>query len=214
MYIQSLETNFLFQKNLFCVKISASFFSWKQGPFEGILGFSQGAGLASVILSLQSCSRKTNIILSDNNDKSTSVTSQYHFKFAIFVGGSVPRAKEQSELVLRNASYDIPSLHIIGNIIIDVAEGFWIVDFNYCHILFVYYTKKSSYLQIFISFILLSYYTVAFIWNPLFFNIFVFNLFFIDIRRWWPDSDPAKKSHTGFTIWHCPADCVIINNIN
>jgi len=67
----------------------------KEGPFEGLLGFSQGACLASVLLGLQQLEK-----------------FESTFKFGILVGGFKSRFDGHSEAFCRKIS--VPSLHIRG----------------------------------------------------------------------------------------------------
>jgi predicted esterase len=64
-----------------------------QGPFDGVLGFSQGAVLASLLVALP----------------------EFPFEFAIMAGGFAARDPRLAALYERNKEkYAIPSLHIYG----------------------------------------------------------------------------------------------------
>uniref|UniRef100_G3MTF0 Serine hydrolase domain-containing protein n=1 Tax=Amblyomma maculatum TaxID=34609 RepID=G3MTF0_AMBMU len=69
-----------------------------EGPFDGILGFSQGACMAAMMLSLQ-CLKKV----------------ECSFKFGVLVSGFQSRTCPQDHLFAREGSIDVPTLHIIGD---------------------------------------------------------------------------------------------------
>ena len=77
----------------------------EQGPFDGILGFSQGTAMAAVLCALKNQGKPENAWL--------------NFKFAILVSGFKPRAKELAEIF--SVPLDVPSLHIIGDTDVKVA---------------------------------------------------------------------------------------------
>jgi predicted esterase len=64
----------------------------KQGPFDGVFGFSQGAALTGVLPGLLPSA----------------------FRFAIMTGGFCCVETEHQELFAKKDGYRIPSLHIIG----------------------------------------------------------------------------------------------------
>eukprot|EP00300_Choanocystis_sp_HF-7_P026679 c3037_g1_i1.p1 GENE.c3037_g1_i1~~c3037_g1_i1.p1 ORF type:complete len:227 (+),score=34.00 c3037_g1_i1:80-682(+) len=66
------------------------------GPFDGVLGFSQGAGLAGLLLAMQSTSPQP-----------------WNFKFAIFVGGFRFRQRGWQALA-EQAPFNVPTLHVAG----------------------------------------------------------------------------------------------------
>jgi acetyl esterase/lipase len=74
----------------------------EQGPFDGVFGFSQGAALVGLLAGLRSPGR--------------TLTPQrpLTFDFAIMVGGFVSRDAAHAALYGARASYDVPSLHILG----------------------------------------------------------------------------------------------------
>lgn len=63
----------------------------EQGPFDGILGFSQGAILSSVLVALR---------------------PEFGFDFAVLIGGFQARDHELAKLYDRE--FEIPSLHVYG----------------------------------------------------------------------------------------------------
>ncbi len=75
----------------------------KDGPFDGILGFSQGAILTGVLCGLNA----------GPNGK-TSKDTPFRFGFAIMVGGFTARDDDLSKLFDRHELYTIPSLHVYG----------------------------------------------------------------------------------------------------
>jgi acetyl esterase/lipase len=74
----------------------------EQGPFDGVFGFSQGAALAGLLVGLRSPS--------GGPTRQEPLT----FDFAIMVGGFVSRDPAHAALYGARASYDVPSLHVIG----------------------------------------------------------------------------------------------------
>ncbi|MFI9381907.1 hypothetical protein [Kutzneria sp. NPDC052558] len=66
------------------------------GPFDGVLGFSQGAALAGLLPGLFADEPAIDL------------------RFAIMVGGFRSEAPEHRELYARREAYDIPSFHMIG----------------------------------------------------------------------------------------------------
>ncbi|CAD5122554.1 DgyrCDS10968 [Dimorphilus gyrociliatus] len=67
-----------------------------EGPFDGILGFSQGASMVSLILSLQTLQKEPS----------------FQFKFAILVAGF--KSKSVQHASLYETKIDIPTLHVFG----------------------------------------------------------------------------------------------------
>ena len=74
----------------------------KEGPFDGIFGFSQGGALASLLVGLRSPDGKPN------------ANKPLAFKFAILVGAFLANDPVLAELYHEKESYDLPSIHIIG----------------------------------------------------------------------------------------------------
>jgi hypothetical protein len=68
----------------------------RQGPFDGVFGFSQGAALAGLLPGLL--------------EPAGSLT----FNFAIMAGGFRSKAPEHAEIFGYRFGYTIPSIHIIG----------------------------------------------------------------------------------------------------
>jgi acetyl esterase/lipase len=73
-----------------------------QGPFDGILGFSQGAALAGLLVGLRS------------TDGRATVERPLRFDFAILVSGFPSNDPELARLYERRDAYDLPSLHVVG----------------------------------------------------------------------------------------------------
>ncbi|XP_070774107.1 esterase OVCA2 [Enoplosus armatus] len=67
-----------------------------QGPFDGILGFSQGAAFVAMLCSLQE----------------QKLESEFSFRFAILVAGFRSACKEHQKFY--SAPLQIPSLHVFG----------------------------------------------------------------------------------------------------
>jgi hypothetical protein len=74
----------------------------KEGPFDGVFGFSQGAALTGLLVGLRSI---------DGNLTSSQPLS---FRFAIMVGGFLAVDSDLESLYAEKERYDVPSLHIIG----------------------------------------------------------------------------------------------------
>ena len=69
----------------------------RKGPFDGVLGFSQGAALAGLLPGL------------------SAIEPRIRLRFAIMAGGFRSEAPEHQDLFARREAYDIPSFHIIGD---------------------------------------------------------------------------------------------------
>jgi predicted esterase len=68
------------------------------GPFDGVLGFSQGAAMASLLCALQQQS-----------------DADFRFRFAVMFGGFTPRSTDLVELYAPTAPLiTIPTLHVYG----------------------------------------------------------------------------------------------------
>ena len=74
----------------------------KEGPFDGIFGFSQGAALAGLLVGLRA------------PDGVPTAEQPLTFDFAILVSGFVSNDPAHAALYGRKASYALPSLHLIG----------------------------------------------------------------------------------------------------
>lgn len=67
----------------------------QQGPFDGVLGFSQGAVFTSLLVGLNG-------------------TQPFRFSFAIMIAGFAARNPRLASLYIDRARYALPSLHIYG----------------------------------------------------------------------------------------------------
>lgn len=83
----------------------------REGPFDGVLGFSQGAALAALLVGLRA------------PDGPTTAERPIRFDFAIVVGGFASNDRELARLYERSAAYDLPSLHVIGRADAIVPSG-------------------------------------------------------------------------------------------
>ncbi|KAL9093842.1 MAG: hypothetical protein Q9165_003765 [Trypethelium subeluteriae] len=91
----------------------------EEGPFDGILGFSQGATLAAAFLL--------------HHAKKNPLDLPFvHFKYAIFIAGGAPRRSDTEDLL---PGYDkivrIPTVHIVGKQ--DEAYADALELFQLCH---------------------------------------------------------------------------------
>lgn len=66
-----------------------------QGPFDGVMGFSQGGAFAGILAAMQPFGHVS-------------------FRFFINASGFVSRADEHKDLFAPHCLYDMPSLHVIG----------------------------------------------------------------------------------------------------
>ncbi|QUQ63692.1 hypothetical protein [Kutzneria sp. CA-103260] len=69
----------------------------REGPFDGVLGFSQGAALTGLLPGLSAAELSIGL------------------RFAIMAGGFRSEAPEHRELFAQREAYRIPSFHIIGD---------------------------------------------------------------------------------------------------
>jgi predicted esterase len=74
----------------------------REGPFDGVFGFSQGAALTALLVGLRS------------HDGTTTEHKPLAFDFAIMVGGFLANDPDLARLYDSHESYDLPSIHIIG----------------------------------------------------------------------------------------------------
>lgn len=74
----------------------------REGPFDGVFGFSQGAALASLLVGLRS------------PDGRPTRERPLAFDFALMVGGFASRDPAHASLYKAAGAYDLPSVHIIG----------------------------------------------------------------------------------------------------
>ncbi len=75
----------------------------REGPFDGVFGFSQGGTLAALLVGLRS------------PDGKPSASKPLAFEFAIIVGAFLANDPVLAELYHEQESYDLPSIHIIGH---------------------------------------------------------------------------------------------------
>jgi pimeloyl-ACP methyl ester carboxylesterase len=83
----------------------------RQGPFDGVFGFSQGAALTALLVGLRSGNNSGNES-SGTADKDPD--RSLAFDFAIMVGGFVSADPDLARLYGERSNYDLPSVHIIG----------------------------------------------------------------------------------------------------
>jgi pimeloyl-ACP methyl ester carboxylesterase len=74
----------------------------REAPFDGVFGFSQGAALTALLVGLRS------------HGGTTSGHKPLAFDFAIMVGAFLASDPDLARLYDSRASYDLPSIHIIG----------------------------------------------------------------------------------------------------
>jgi predicted esterase len=75
----------------------------REGPFDGVFGFSQGAALAALLVGLRS------------HDGTTTEHKPLAFDFVILVGAFLANDPVLARLYDSQESYDLPSIHIIGH---------------------------------------------------------------------------------------------------
>ncbi|PVU97827.1 hypothetical protein BB561_000293 [Smittium simulii] len=101
-----------------------------QGPFHGILGFSQGAAMIPVLLSILNYKNLKHITANTEKElqferqfidflgplktKVDSIHNKEMFKFAILSGGFAPGKKVCLRLINSTPEIPVPSMHIIG----------------------------------------------------------------------------------------------------
>jgi pimeloyl-ACP methyl ester carboxylesterase len=74
----------------------------REGPFDGVFGFSQGAALTALLVGLRS------------PDQMLMTRKPLGFGFAIMVGGFWASDPELARLYKAKQNYEIPSVHIVG----------------------------------------------------------------------------------------------------
>ena len=84
----------------------------REGPFDGIFGFSQGAALAALLVGLRS------------PDGKPTARKPLAFDFAIMVGAFLANDPALANLYQEKASYELPSIHIIGQSDFIVPSGY------------------------------------------------------------------------------------------
>jgi pimeloyl-ACP methyl ester carboxylesterase len=75
----------------------------REGPFDGVLGFSQGAALAGLLVGSRPRGSRA-----DREPQSLA------FGFAVMVGGFISADSELARLYEERSNYEPPSMHIIG----------------------------------------------------------------------------------------------------
>src|SRR5204863_205606 len=73
-------------------------------PFDGVLGFSQGAALAALLVGVAAMERAA----------AGATGSPLAFDFAVMVGGFVSADAEHAPLYQALRAAEVPSLHVIG----------------------------------------------------------------------------------------------------
>jgi pimeloyl-ACP methyl ester carboxylesterase len=86
----------------------------RQGPFDGLFGFSQGAALAALLVGLRSRDDLVASGLADPAGRTSGSDKSLSFDFAVMVGGFVAADADLAGLYGEKANYDLPSAHIIG----------------------------------------------------------------------------------------------------
>ncbi len=74
----------------------------REGPFDGVFGFSQGAALTGLLVGLRA------------PDGKKTAERPLAFDSAVMVGGFRSNDPEHASLYARRDSYDLPSLHMLG----------------------------------------------------------------------------------------------------
>ncbi len=94
------------------LKVKYQFYFWiinfhnfknNLGPFDGILGFSQGGCLASILCAIA------------NNDIESEKTKYIKFKFGIIIAGFKSRQSQHDIFYDLNKKIDLPTLHVFGD---------------------------------------------------------------------------------------------------
>ncbi|KAL1970128.1 hypothetical protein VTN77DRAFT_6533 [Rasamsonia byssochlamydoides] len=84
----------------------------EEGPFDGVVGFSQGAALASSLLVYHHHSSMTRDAPQNNNSSSNNL-----FKFAVFICGGLPFNQDGTRMFdpeVDGQIIHVPSLHVMG----------------------------------------------------------------------------------------------------
>lgn len=84
----------------------------QNGPFDGVLGFSQGTTMTLILAALQSPNAAEGF--GELHKKWSEGEIPPPLKFIIMVGGFVPRDGEMTAALERLGSIPLPSLHIMG----------------------------------------------------------------------------------------------------
>jgi hypothetical protein len=88
----------------------------REGPFDGILGFSQGAVVALLVIAMnypQLLGEENNSIQQLQKELAEKQLIPHHLKYGIFIGGLPPNALELKQ-VFDTIVLPFPSLHIMG----------------------------------------------------------------------------------------------------
>ncbi len=85
----------------------------RQGPFDGVLGFSQGAALAALLVGLRSRDGSS-ASGPDATAQTASSEPPLDFDFAVMIGGFASADSDLARLYDERANYDLPSVHMIG----------------------------------------------------------------------------------------------------
>jgi predicted esterase len=83
-----------------------------QGPFDGVLGFSQGAALTALLVGLRA------------PDARPGAQFPLAFDFAIMIGGFLANDPVLQSLYESKSSFDLPSVHVIGRTDFVVPQRF------------------------------------------------------------------------------------------
>ncbi|MFI4994166.1 MAG: hypothetical protein ACHQAQ_00085 [Hyphomicrobiales bacterium] len=86
----------------------------RQGPFDGVLGFSQGAALTALLVGLRSRGRAAGNAPALPAKETSSQPEALAFGFAVMIGGFVSADRELARLYDERSNYELPSAHIIG----------------------------------------------------------------------------------------------------
>ncbi|KAJ2865572.1 Ovarian cancer-associated protein 2, partial [Coemansia erecta] len=102
----------------------------EHGPIDGIIGFSQGAGMAAIMMALQHASQQQHCDTVYDSDVQTLIESVRPLggalKFAFFFAGFYPDVPQFEALVSGAAGkIGVPSLHMVGRAdrIVPMARG-------------------------------------------------------------------------------------------
>ncbi|KXZ48398.1 hypothetical protein GPECTOR_28g805 [Gonium pectorale] len=92
------------------------------GPFDGVFGFSQGAGVAAALCALQQESRRQRPRPAapagppaEADEADAAAGCDCGFRFAILASGFPPAVPELHDLLARVAPLELPSLHVYGS---------------------------------------------------------------------------------------------------
>ncbi len=86
-------------------------FVGQHGPFDGVLGFSQGAAVAAVLCALQQQQRQGQ---RRGDPDCTSSSTTWGFRFAILASGFPSSSPEHQCLLRQTGALRLPSLHVFG----------------------------------------------------------------------------------------------------